>query len=403
MLTDHWVRPFDQADCYYCVDNRRTYNRNTAIAWANGDLEKISLYWMDDVWASMDLTLRPSRSWSDLMRDRCYQVRDKTTRLGLAFSGGYDSQTILDHLIFNNIKVDDIQVNHKSFLPHPEFYSAVATAEQVKKTHYPNLKISTLDIGVDYLLKIYQQSKEDWLWSESAGEFRFSKQARASLVNHNYSHSSLAGIQSRMVVEGHDKPRLFIEDGWWVMAMHDGVFDMVFNTPFENFYITRDLPELHIKQVWMMIDWLESQPFTTVPDLEQFLHKVQKNLNNHINEQWNLAIGRNRVRHVNSWDLKLMQKHSSRGGLYSQDTLAMFAAHSGLRDRPEVQTWEHSALEFIKQYPGAFVDAENYSQFSSTVLKATADTNFALGKNIWTKKYRIKPVEPGLQNQEIVL
>jgi hypothetical protein len=98
-----------------------------------------------------------------------------------------------------------------------------------------------------------------------------------------------------------------------------------------------------------------------------------------------------------------MQKHSSRGGLYSQDTLDMFAAHPGLRERPEVQIWEQSALDFIQQYPSAFVNVEHYLQFSSTVHKYTSSTNFALGKNIWTKKYRIKPVEPGIQNQDMML
>jgi hypothetical protein len=403
MLQEHWLRPFEQAYCYYEVDGRKTYNRNTAIAWANGNMEKIHLYWLDDVWESIDLTVRPTRSWTDLMRERCFQIRDKTTRLGLAFSGGYDSQTILDHFIFNCIRVDDIQINHKSFLPHLEFHSALETANLVKKTHYPDLNIKTIDVGIDYLLKIYQQSKEDWLWSESANEFKFSKQARASLVNYNYEHSSFAGVSARMIVEGHDKPRVFIHDGWWVMAMHDGVFDMVFNTPFENFYITRQLPELHLKQTWMMIDWLESQPFSNIVDLETFLHRVQKNLNSHLNEQWNLAVGRNRVRHVNSWDLTTMTKHSARGGLYSQDTIDMFAAHSGLRDLPEVKTWEHSALEFIRQYPTAFVAPENFDQFGSTLRKGRPDNNFALGKNIWTKKYKIKPVEPGSQNKEIML
>jgi hypothetical protein len=392
MLQEHWLRPFDQADCYYQVGGRKTYNRNTAIAWANGNLDKIELYWMDDVWSNIDLTVRPTRSWSDLMRERCYQVRDKTSRLGLAFSGGYDSQTILDHFIANNIKLDDIQINHKSYLVHPEFMSAVATAEEAKKTFYPNLKISTLDITLEYLLKIYQQTKDNWLWAESANEFHFTKLSRSSLINHNYQHSKLFDNRSRMVLEGHDKPRLFIEDGWWVMAMHDGVFGMVFNTPFENFYITRQLPELHIKQVWMMIDWLENLSFASIANMEEFLHKVQKNLDSHINQQWNLAVGRNPVKHVNSWDLKLMLKHDSRGGLYSQDTIKLFAAYPELKTLPEVIAWEQSALEFVKEYQQTFVPDDQCAQFGSAI-EDLPGINFALGKNIWTKKYPIKPVE----------
>lgn len=393
MLVDHWIRPFDQADCYFIVDGKKTYNRNVAIDWASGNLEKIQLYWMDDVWESIDLTTRPTASWDQLMRERCQQVRDQTDRLGLAFSGGYDSQTILNHFISNNIKLDDIQINHKSYLVHPEFMSAVATAQEAKKTYYPNLKISTLDITLEYLLKIYQQAKDNWLWSETAGEFRFTKQARSSLVNHNYQHSKLCSNKSRMILEGHDKPRLFIDNGWWVMAMHDGVLSTVLNTPFENFYISKDLPELHIKQVWMMIEWLENLSFASIADMEEFLHQVQKNIDSQVNEQWNLAVGRNPVKHINSWDLNLMLKHDCRGGLYSQDTIKLFAAYPELRDLPAVKMWEHSAMEFIRQYPTAFVAPDDFDQFSSTLGKGTPDNNFALGKNIWTKKYPIKPVE----------
>lgn len=392
MLEDNWFRSFDTADFYFIVDGKKTYSRNVAIAWADGDLERIHLYWLDEVWESMDLTVRPSDSWDQLMRDRCLQVRDRANSLALAFSGGFDSQTILDHFISNNIRLDEIQINHKSYLVHPEFMSAVDIANQVKKNHYPDLKINTIDITLQYLLNIYQQAKDDWLWSESASEFTFTKLTRTSLVNHNYQHSKLCINPSRLVLEGHEKPRLFIEDGWWVMAMHDGVFDKGFNTPFENFYISRDLPQLHVKQVWMMIDWLENLSFNSIAETEEFLHRAQKNQDNHINEQWNLAVGRNPVRHVNSWDLNLSLKHDTRGGMYGQDAVGLFNKYPELATLPEVVNWRQSALEFAKTYQQTFVPSEQIDQFRST-LDDLPLTRIALGKNIWTKKYPIKPVE----------
>jgi hypothetical protein len=184
------------------------------------------------------------------------------------------------------------------------------------------------------------------------------------------------------------------------MAMPDSVFDHSFNTPFENFYISRELPELHLKQLWMMIDWMESQPFDTLPKLEEFLHFVQKNLDSTVNEQWNLAVGRNRVRHVNSWDLGLMQKHAARGGMYSQDTLDVLERHPHIRNLPQVMTWENNSIEFIKQYHNTFETPENFEQFSSTSTR-NKDLTFALSKNIWTRRWPIKPVEPGKYNSSI--
>jgi hypothetical protein len=384
MNNDCWIQPFDQADCYYQVGDQKTYNRNVAIAWANGDVDKIHLYWMDDLWSSIDLSKRPTRSWDQLMKERCYQIRDRALQVGIAFSGGYDSQTILDHFILNKIKLDHLQINHKKFCHHAEFYSAVNTAKKIKQHYYPNLKIDVIDVDVEYLLSIYKNNKEDWLWGESSGEFRFTKMARNSLVNYNYQHTKLGLLHNRITIEGREKPRLFIEDGWWVIAMLDGVLDHVFNTPFESFYISRDLPDLHLKQVWMMIDWLEGQLFTTVHDLEQFLHKVQKNSNNILNEQWNCAIGRNKVHHYNSWKIT-ENKGDTHGGLYSKGTVDLLNDHPTIRSSAEFKIWESCALEFYKTYSAAFVVQD----------EIVDDTNFIQGKNIWTKKHRIKPVELG--------
>ena len=64
-------RSFSDAICYYQVGNDKTYNKFEAIKWANGDVSKIHFYFLDDVWDSLDLTVEPTESWEQLMRDRC--------------------------------------------------------------------------------------------------------------------------------------------------------------------------------------------------------------------------------------------------------------------------------------------------------------------------------------------
>lgn len=395
MLNEFWHRPFDQADCYYQVGDQKTYNRNTAVAWANGDVEKIHLYWMDDVWSSIDLAKRPSRSWQDLMAERCFQIRDKCSDMGVAFSGGYDSQTIMDYFIANNITVDHIQINHKNWSTHPEYHSALDTAKKIKNQHYPNLKIDVIEVDLNYMLNIYKDP--EWLWSSStSSELRFTKGARASLVNNNYQHSKMLLQDRRLTVEGHEKPRMLIENGWWVMAFHDGTLASTVNSKFEHFYISRDLPDLHLQQLWMMIDWLESQPFDSIPEVESFFHKTQKSADNYINQQWNLAIGRNMVRHFNSWDLISMHKHVHAGGMYSVDTNDLLNRHAFIKNSKEFKNWHSTVLDFYKTYTNSFVSNDGQTQFGTVLPELYFEgVNFALNKNIWTKKYPIKPVEPG--------
>jgi hypothetical protein len=404
MINEFWVRPFDDANYYYQVGNQKTYNKNIAVALANGDVNKIHLYWMDDLWSSIDVTVRPTQSWRELMTKRCWQVRDQASEVGIGFSGGYDCQTILDYFVLNNIKLDYLLIHNKTFVNYPETFSALETAKKIKKDFYPNLKIYMPEFGIESLLNFYKNKKDDWLWSSSVSEFRFTKHSRSTLINYNHDHSKLCLNNKKITIEGREKPRLFIENGWWVIAMHDGVFSMTFNTPFEDFYISKDLPELHLQQVWMMIDWLESQPIYSISLLEELLHKVQKSLDNVLNEQWNLAVGRNKVHHVHSWDLLgTNYKHQLSGGMYSSDTIRVLNDHPSLKLSSEFKVWESTSLEFYKNYKNAFVYSEDYNQFGTVSDQENAkDINFALQKNIWTKKYPIKPVEPGCGRNQLI-
>ena len=81
------------------------------------------------------------------------------------------------------------------------------------------------------------------------------------------------------------------------------------NSPHDHFYISRDLPELHVAQAWMMIDWLESFAFSTEQELHACLHATQSaTLGDAHNENWALAIGRNQVRHYSHYSLQLSRK-----------------------------------------------------------------------------------------------
>lgn len=383
--TNNWRVPFDQADLYFQVGEQKTYNRNQAIVWANGDTDKIKLYWMDEVWEAIDWSKPPTRSWADLMRERCWQLRDKADVLGVSFSGGYDSQTIVDHMILNGVRLDELQINVKQYHDHPEGESTPIIAQQIKDKHYPNLKIRVLDIGLDYLLDIYRNYGEDWLFKQDTGRLHFTQTFRSSVVNHNDDHSKLLDIQNIVMCEGIEKPRLYVDNGWWVTGYIDDAILHTLNTPYEHFYISRDLPELHVKQVWMMVDWLESQPFDSVADLEAFTHRVQRHEDNYVYESWNRAVGRTPVRHYNSWSMESSHKRTgAAGGMYSED--AQMTLHSNkIWDLPEVKMWKASAERFIQQYRSAFT------------------TDFGQTKHIWTKLYKIKPVEPGRTKGSVLL
>lgn len=387
-MTARWLRSFDTADCYYIVDNKKTFNRHQAVDWANGNMSKIHLYWLDEVWDGLDFSRPPEKSWHELMKIRCHQIRDNSSSMVLSYSGGFDSRTIFDHCVLNKIQLDEIQINEKTFHYHPESYAAQREALEIKKHVYPNLKIKVVPVDLEYLLGIYREYKKDWMYAPGASAIHFSTLTRSSLINYNDHHAfSIDGVSNRrIVIEGHEKPRLLIDDdGWWVMTMPDGLMMMTMNTGFENFYISRDLPELHLKQTWMMIDWLESQPVDTVAQMEAFLHSVLQYKDELNNIKWNLAVGRNPVT-IDHWNLELCQKTIQHGGMYSGDTLKTMQTYKGVESSDEFKLWESGAKSFIEQYSSSF------------------DSTDGTPINVWSKRYRIKPVEvQRTRNQNIIL
>ena len=133
-----------------------------------------------------------------------------------------------------------------------------------------------------------------------------------------------------------------------------------------------------------MIDWLESQPYSNIPDLEQFVHCVQRHENDFVYEEWNRAIGRNAVKHLNSWSIDLSQKRFAQGGINSLDGDATFQ-HCQIHDAPEVKMWRATAKQFISLYPNAL------------------DENGKTKEHMFTKLYRIKPVEPGRTKGKLLI
>lgn len=382
MYVDNWYRSFDSADCYYIVDGRKTFNKNQAIAWADGNVDRIRMYWMDEVWEEADLTKPPARSWNELMRERCIQLRNKYDILGVAFSGGYDSKTIVDYFVLNNIPIDELHINHKTYVYYPEAQVAYEQAELIKKNYFPNLKIVNVMLDENYQLNVRNVESESWMMDSHVIDLGFTRNHRAHLATWSQDYARNLTNQRRGIVDGMEKPRLFVHDGHWAMTMMDSLMRFSINSPYEHFYMSRDLPELFLKQVWMMIDWLESMPFATPTEVGDFMNKAQRSEDNYVNEQWNLAVGRNKVDHIINWDLNLNSKPLLKGGMFNIETQSLIQRLGiDLRD-PRVQFWLSTAKNFISTYRDAFNikdnDLENYEY-----------------KQVWSYKHVIKPIEPG--------
>jgi len=116
----------------------------------------------------------PVESLGELYRQRAQQLREKYDYLILWYSGGADSDNILDTFINNNIKLDEVAsyVNYAAdqnkfgFVNGEIFNLAVPKIEQIKATKQPWLEHTIIDIcqlTVDYFQK--PSAKFDWTYN----------------------------------------------------------------------------------------------------------------------------------------------------------------------------------------------------------------------------------------------
>lgn len=374
------LKTFDTADYYWQVGNQKTFSKQQAIIWAAGDVNKIHYYFMDEVWDSQTWTVKPPQTVHELMQVRCRQLRSQYKNVRVAYSGGYDSQGIVDSFVAAGIPVDAVLVRIKNYKVTHENHIAVEQAKALKNTLWPNLRIETVELEANDFYKFYAQHKDDWIVQPAGGyEPWFYKVNLSFLENYNDNFRRARDqsvAQNTCDVYGVEKPRLWIENGAWYATMIDKTLNWVANTSIESFYISRSLPELHVAQTWAMLDWIESQPLTTQDQVHTFLHSVQShNRGWDVYRDWNLAIGRSPVLNIYSYEgggTKGYNSGDPRNNKGCQDLMTEARkTHQGAID-----AWEGVLGEFETQYANAIESSGEIA-------------------GCWSKKYYIKPVEPG--------
>lgn len=283
----------DDSQFFYRVGSYRTFNKIRALEHANGDPSKVQWYCMDDIWQAAQCSIEPQHSWQELLKANCQRLRDSYSYLALWYSGGYDSHTALMSFLRAGIPLDELYIQDKRhLLDDQEYQVGIETANWVKTHHWPNLKINVVKIDINENVNFYLREGDQWIYGEDTrGHFaKWSPYLRKHATYHlTYTLRNSGYTQ----IVGMEKPRITLHENKWYMYFPDTIAQDVVNSDHENFYLTAHMPEIHIKQTWMMIRWMES--LNNID--EDLVHRVQmKDLNDPIfhglYRDWNLAIGR---------------------------------------------------------------------------------------------------------------
>ena len=281
---------------YWQVGDFKTISKVAALERANGDINKVKFYWMDDTWDTVDWTKEPTTSWDDLLRIRGWQLRNKFEHLALFYSGGWDSHTVLMTFVNNKIPLDEIVIwDRRTYVEDVELDDAYQTAKKIINDYKLDTKISIYEIPWDYHAKIYKTVGEDYIYLPGC-QLCFNQTTRV------VQHETNIGLQdikkknsptSSCYIEAHDKPRVNLwQNKWYQFYLDSAMYVYLGKGGAEMFYFTPDLPELHVKQTYMSMKFFENLMNTYPGATEDLIHRVQSFDEPTLYAEWNRHIGR---------------------------------------------------------------------------------------------------------------
>ena len=275
----------------YSIDGQtKTLSKLHAIELANYDMSRIKYHWSENLFDNANWTQEPEESINALVDNHVKSIRADYDHVAIWFSGGYDSFTILKAFVRNNLKVDELLLYQRDWhlgLQHLDYQTALDSAIYVKKHWLPDVKITTVNWGnKNAVVDFYKNQGLDWIYN-NGNLSRISQNSRAFLYTHNDHVKKTLDRPGRSIqINGNDKPRVNLQDGRWYSTKTDTMFFQESNDWSLQFWF---LPDLYVKQTWMMIRWLETLEQTT----HKFVHALQAhNISERLYMEWNLALGR---------------------------------------------------------------------------------------------------------------
>lgn len=269
---------------FFQVNDIRTFSKYEAwqLSQQQGSgVDDIKFNFNDDKMSKLDWSVEPTASLSDLYAQRAQQLRDKYDHLVLFYSGGIDSQVILNTFYKNNIKIDEIiTIGNRKYLDESAKINQEVFGKALPYLDTLNLKkfgtkTSYIDIGqliidqfqnkfhFDNFMYYHNGPLSPWYMAYRSPMFKLQNQSHVDL--------STAG-KSVCCISGYDKPNIFSIDSNWCFKFTDSVSDFAVRPYFfkeiqggalknfydEPFFVTPDLPEITIKQCHLAVKTLKN-------------------------------------------------------------------------------------------------------------------------------------------------
>lgn len=260
---------------YYKVGDKIHFNKIAALI--DGTNRNIHPTWIfnNDVFDKVDWTQEPSASIEELYLARARQIRDKYDYVILSYSGGSDSQNILDTFLKNNIKIDEIvsswpisiidKLNPNMWDYRPENQISEwelrtkPQLEKLAKTH-PEIKITIHNWSAG--VKQYKV-QDDYIMDRGIHAGVYSG-LRWDYDNISSVDAKLNKYDNSVVIWGACKPRVcYHQDAYrlyFIDLVGSGSVSHVNAEKTEYFYWHPDAWQIIAKQAHLIVKFIEANP-----------------------------------------------------------------------------------------------------------------------------------------------
>lgn len=237
---------------YYTVNGKRYFNFYLAQYESYKSGASVNLYCNTEEYDKLNWKQEPQESMEILMDRHALHLRNKYERLIFAWSGGTDSQTILNVFSRNRIHLDEIMVLGHESLSHMPAY----VADWLHKNYWDkNTKITFID-RLDMNLRSRFITNENWA-TENVGDLRM-----LTLGAPDSSFSGMAqeqhGAYNWTIITGHEKPYLVYQNGtWWARQEDRPIRQTLGRDRVECFFLD---PLINLKQSHLLKNALKKLP-----------------------------------------------------------------------------------------------------------------------------------------------
>jgi hypothetical protein len=269
---------------YYICNNVEFFSKIQACIYAQTVSKPVEWIFNDLDFSSYNWTLEPQQSLDELYDSRSRQLREKYDYIVLSYSGGADSNNILESFIRQHLHIDEIVVNHvtdatkSTVILDPKIKDSYNFAAEYQlhtlprlqyiKNNLPKTKITSIDVSNSILDSVRSFKDESWVLN------RRDNISLGTAFRYNYFYFDQIKRQfdqnkNIAIVVGTDKPITRLDDfNNLNLSFTDSTVNVIAisdhneypNVTVELFYWSKDSLDMLCKQGHVIKQWLRDNP-----------------------------------------------------------------------------------------------------------------------------------------------